>query len=395
MIEIQDKTKCCGCSACANVCPVMAIKMEPDEEGFLYPNVDTDTCINCGKCNKVCPIINAVEPTPFERIVYICQNKNEKIRLDSTSGGVFSALAKYVLDRNGYVFGAEFDENWTVIHGYTQNEDDLGRFRGSKYVQSNTCDSFHLVKEFLEENQWVLFTGTPCQIGGLHNFLGKEYEKLILMDIVCFSISSPGVWKAYLSHLEATGKIDISKVKRIKFRDKTKYGYEYTLMTFYDEKGKELYSSGPESNQMLRSFVSNTSTRPSCYDCKFKKVNRVSDFTAWDCYNVYKYDTDLDDNKGTSHVLIHNQKAEDMLEELSSVLLLKNVDLEKAVMSEPAMIQCAEPNEKRAQFFQEFGKEDPFNVFFQESAKTYIERTLRKNLSKLGLYRFIKRMIKK
>lgn len=395
MIEIQDKTKCCGCSACANICPVTAIKMEPDEEGFLYPNVDTDTCINCGKCNKVCPIINALEPTPFERKVYICQNKNEKIRLDSTSGGVFSALAKYVLDRNGYVFGAEFDENWTVIHGYTQNEDELGRFRGSKYVQSNACDSFRLVKEFLEENQWVLFSGTPCQIGGLHNFLGKEYEKLILMDIVCFSISSPGVWKAYLSHLEATDKIDISKVKRIKFRDKTKYGYEYTLMTFYDEKGKELYSSGPESNQMLRSFVSNTSTRPSCYDCKFKKVNRVSDFTAWDCYNVYRYDTDLDDNKGTSHVLIHNQKAEDMLEELSSVLLLKNVDLEKAVMSEPAMIQCAEPNEKRAQFFQEFGKEDPFNVFFQESAKTYIERALRKNLSKLGLYRFIKRMIKK
>lgn len=395
MIEIQDKMECCGCSACANVCPVTAIKMEPDEEGFLYPNVDTDTCINCGKCNRVCPIINAAEPTPYERKVYICQNKNEKIRLDSTSGGVFSALAKYVLDRNGYVFGAEFDENWTVIHGYTQNEDDLGRFRGSKYVQSNVGDSFRLVKEFLEENQWVLFTGTPCQVEGLHNFLGKEYEKLILMDIVCFSISSPGVWKAYLSHLETSGKIDISKVKRIKFRDKTKYGYEYTLMTFYDENGEELYSSGPESNQMLRSFVSNTSTRPSCYDCKFKKVNRVSDFTAWDCYNVYKYDTNLDDNKGTSHILIHDQKAEDMLEELGSSLLLKNVDLEKAVMSEPAMIQCAEPNEKRTKFFQEFEKEDPFNVFFQESAKTCIERTLRKNLCKLGLYRFIKRMIKK
>ena len=192
------------------------------------------------------------------------------------------------------------------------------------------------------------------------------------MDIVCFSISSPGVWKAYLSHLETSGKIDISKVKRIKFRDKTKYGYEYTLMTFYDENGEELYSSGPESNQMLRSFVSNTSTRPSCYDCKFKKVNRVSDFTAWDCYNVYKYDTNLDDNKGTSHILIHDQKAEDMLEELGSSLLLKNVDLEKAVMSEPAMIQCAEPNEKRTKFFHEFEKEDPFNVFFQESAKTCI-----------------------
>lgn len=395
MIEIKDKSNCCGCTACAMSCPTNAISMESDEEGFLYPKVNYHKCINCNKCTRVCPIINSSVQTSYERKVYICQNKDEKVRLDSTSGGVFSTLAKYVLDRNGYVFGAKFDKNWKVVHGFTKKEEDLGEFRGSKYVQSYVGDTFQLVKQFLKEDKWVLFTGTPCQIEGLHKYLGKDYERLILMDIVCYSISSPGVWEAYLDHLDKAGKIHKSEVSKIKFRDKTRYGYEYTLMTFYDESGKVLFESGPESNQMLRSFVSNTSTRPSCYDCKFKKINRVSDFTAWDCYNVYTYDTDLDDNKGTSHVLIHNEKAENMLGELSKSLLLKRVDLDKAVKSEPAMIQCANPNINRTAFFQTFQKEDPFNIYFQETIRTHIEKSLRIIFSKIGLYRFAKRMLKK
>lgn len=395
MIEVNDKSKCCGCTACAMVCPAHAISMEPDEEGFLYPRINNDNCINCNKCTRVCPIINSSVQTLFERKVYICQNKDEKVRLDSTSGGVFSALAKIVLDKNGYVFGAKFDENWKVVHDFTDKEKDVCKFRGSKYVQSCLDDTFQLVKQFLQKDEWVLFTGTPCQVEGLHNYLGKDYEKLILMDIVCYSISSPGVWKAYLDHLENIGIINKCEVSKIKFRDKTRYGYEYALMTFYDESGNILFESGPESNQMLRSFVSNTSTRPSCYNCAFKKINRVSDFTAWDCYNVYTYDTDLDDNKGTSHVLIHNQKAENMLEELSESLLLKKVDLDKAVKSEPAMIQCAIPNKNRAVFFQTFQKGDPFNTCFQKNIRTRIEKSLRIILSKIGLYRFAKRMLKK
>ena len=281
----------------------------------------------------------------FERKVYICQNKNNDIRFDSTSGGVFSALAKYVISRNGYVFGAEFDENWNVIHGYGQTEEDLSRFRGSKYVQSHLGDTFHKVRELLEADNWVLFSGTPCQAEGLAAYLGKDYEKLILMDIVCFSISSPVVWRMFLEHLEKTKQLDLAMVRKIKFRDKTKYGYEYTLMTFYDSNGKVLYDSGPESNQMLRSFVSNTSTRPSCYACQFKKMNRVSDYTAWDCYNVYQYQKALDDNRGTSHIMVHSEKAQRILNELGEDLLLVSVDLRAAVDSEPAMIQCVAPSE--------------------------------------------------
>ena len=332
----------------------------------------------------------------FKRKVYICQNRDNDIRFDSTSGGVFSALSKYVIDRKGYVFGAEFDKNWRVVHGMGQSEDDLFRFRGSKYVQSHLGDTFKKVKSVLEDDRWVLFSGTPCQIEGLVCFLKKDYDKLILMDIVCFSISSPKVWELFLNHLEKNDQIDFSKVKRIKFRDKTKFGYEYTLMTFYDQNGKVLYASGPESNQMLRSFVSNTSTRPSCYKCRFKKVNRVSDFTVWDCYNVYKYKKSLDDNCGTSHVMVHSEKAYKILNELDDYLLLERVDLKQAIDSEPAMIKCSVPNDIRTEFFKCIANgQDAFDIYFQDTLKVKIERILRKILSKTNLYSFVKRSIKR
>lgn len=396
MIEITDKAKCCGCTACKVACPTGAIEMEQDKEGFSYPCIDNSKCIKCNKCNRVCPIINKSNETAFSRKVYICQNTDDNIRFDSTSGGVFSALACYVIDRNGYVFGAEFDNKWRVVHGVGSSLEDLGRFRGSKYVQSHLGDTFKDVKRLLDDDKWVLFTGTPCQVEGLVSYLNKQYEKLILMDIVCFSISSPGVWKTYLEHLEKTGKIDISKISEIKFRDKTKYGYEYTLMTFYDNNSKVLYSSGPESNQMLRSFVSNTSVRPACYSCQFKKVNRVSDFTAWDCYNVYKYKKEMDDNRGTSHVMIHTKKAQQIVDEINGkYLVMKPVELDKAVESEPAMIECAVPSVNREAFFECIADgEDCFDYFFQETPKVKIEKTLRVILSKIGLYSYFKRRIK-
>lgn len=340
-------------------------------------------------------IMDNRERNVFARKVYICQNKDDKVRFDSTSGGVFSALSKYVISKNGFVFGAEFDDDFRVLHGRTKLEEDLSRFRGSKYVQSHLGDSFREVKNLLDDNQWVLFSGTPCQIEGLVSFLGKEYERLVLMDIVCYSISSPEVWKRYLQHLVTERKINKSEVARIKFRDKAKYGYEYTLMTFYDANSNEIFSSGPESNQMLRSFVSNTSTRPSCYKCQFKKINRVSDFTAWDCYNVYQYQKKLDDNKGTSHIMVHSEKGNQILAELVDYMQIIEVELKKAVESEPAMTESATPSNQRFDFFEKFGcDEDVFDLFFPDTPRVKFERTVRKILSKTGLYSFAKRMIK-
>lgn len=393
MIIITDKTKCTGCSACCNACPVGCIQLEKDEEGFYYPLVEEKRCLDCGRCEKVCPMLNSREPDAEIRKVFICQNKSFSIRQDSTSGGVFSALSQYVIDRKGVVFGVEFDEKFCVRHSFVDNVESIEKFRGSKYVQSWVGNTYKRVQEELKKDRWVLFSGTPCQVAGLDAFLGKKYEKLILMDIVCYSVSSPGVWIQFKEYISR--KIPFCKVSKIKFRDKMKYGYEYTQMTFYDKNGKEVYSAGPESNPMLRSFVSNTSTRPSCYKCKFKTVDRASDFTAWDCYNVYQYNRKWDDNKGTSHLMVHTKKGLEMLEDISKCMELREVDADKAVKSEPAMTECASPSEKREEFFSTFksGK-NVFDYYFQDTGKIKLERFLRSSLSKIGIYKYVKRLMK-
>ncbi len=393
MITITDKAKCTGCSACSNVCPVSCIQMQQDEEGFYYPAADAKKCIGCGKCERTCPVLNVQKPDTEYRKAFICQNLAAELRKDSTSGGVFSALSRYVLDRGGIVFGAEFDEKFCIKHGAGEDSESLARFRGSKYVQSWIGETYRAVQEALKQDRWVLFSGTPCQVAGLDAFLGKKYDKLILMDIVCFSISSPGVWDQFLKKIGRTVPLD--RVAKIKFRDKTKFGYEYTFMTFYDKNGELFYAAGPESDPMLRSFVSNTSTRPSCYDCKFKTVDRVSDFTAWDCYNVYQYDKALDDNLGTSHLIIHSEKGMAMLGEISRYLRLKEVDADRAIASEPAMTECSRPSDMRDEFFAVYqsGK-NVFDVFFQDTGRVRVERFLRHGMSQIGLYQFVKRLMK-
>ena len=166
MIEITDKSQCCGCTACASICPKKAIVMKQDEEGFMYPIVDKTKCINCGLCDKVCLVKNQKEDK-FEQDAYLVNNKDESIRSDSTSGGAFTPIAEYVLDRSGVVFGAAFDNNFKVVHTYVESKEELAKFRGSKYVQSYLGDTFLKVKEFLNNDRTVCFSGTPCQIEGL------------------------------------------------------------------------------------------------------------------------------------------------------------------------------------------------------------------------------------
>ncbi len=395
MIEINNKTDCCGCSACEQICPKRAIQMKQDKEGFYYPCVDRQTCVDCHLCEKVCPVKHPAVQTELTREVYICQNRETEIRKDSTSGGAFSAIAKYVLDKGGVVFGAAFDNNFCVVHSAVETYDDLKMLRGSKYVQSNPGNAFSMVKKLLNEGRLVCYSGTPCQIEGLNAFLQRSYDNLILVDLVCYSISSPLVWKQYLRLLEKEKKIILQQVGKVKFRDKNPYGYEYTRMTFYDMSGNVCYSSGPESNEMLRSFVSNTSTRPSCYKCKFKKTKRVSDFTIWDCYNIYQYDKKMDDNLGSSHVMVHTQKGKEILNQIASdYLKVKKANLEFAINSEPAMTQCASPGEHRREFFAMLAKNnsgEALKQFFPVSIKVKTERFLRENLSKINLYRFVKR----
>ena len=234
MIEIKDKKDCCGCQACVTVCTKHCIAMQADNEGFLYPIVDKSACTNCGLCEKVCPVINQSEPhKPLK--VYAAKNKNEDIRRQSSSGGIFTLLAEKVINEGGVVFGARFNENWNVVHSWTDTKEGIAALRGSKYVQSTIGNTYNEAREFLKQGRKVLFSGTPCQIAGLKKFLRKEYNNLLTVDVVCHGVPSPLVWRKYLEEVRENiraereaGKNtvsfslnDLPVITGISFRDKT------------------------------------------------------------------------------------------------------------------------------------------------------------------------------
>ena len=217
MIEITEKSNCCGCTACANKCPRNAIKMVEDDKGFLYPYIDRKKCINCGLCDKVCPIINKRKTENYPK-AYAAINKDEKIRLNSSSGGIFSALANYILEEQGIIFGAAFSDDFLVKHIMIDNKDDLYKLRTSKYLQSSLGDIYKEVEKKLNEGKKVLFTGTSCQINGLYGYLNKIYENLYTQDIICHGVPSPKVWKNYLKYRQEK---DLESPTKINFREKT------------------------------------------------------------------------------------------------------------------------------------------------------------------------------
>lgn len=313
MIEIKEKSQCCGCTACSSICPKKAIVIKQDEEGFMYPIIDKRKCVNCGLCDKVCPIKNGKENKNSQH-AYIFQNADDKIRRESTSGGAFTAIAEYVIDNNGIVYGAVFDEKYKVIHKGIDNKEELYKFRNSKYVQSEMENCYSEIKEYLNKGKLVCFSGTSCQVEGLKNYLGKHYENLILVDVVCRAVPSPLIWKKYLNMRQKQYK-DISKIM---FRDKY-YGYKYSNLSIYSKNSdkKQEYHKGVDSDPYLRAFFTNICDRPSCYDCKFKKLHRESDITIWDCFNVEKFDKNFDDDKGTSRVLTHTENGKNIIDILS------------------------------------------------------------------------------
>lgn len=386
MIEIKEKSQCCGCTACSNICPKNCIEMKEDNEGFIYPEIDKGKCINCGLCEKTCPIKNISE-NKKDKHTYIFQHKSDEVRRQSTSGGAFTAIAEYVIDLGGIVYGVIFDDEYNVIHKGIDKKEELYKFRNSKYVQSNPQSTFKEVKSFLNEGRVVCYSGTSCEIEGLKKYLQKEYDNLILVDVVCRAVPSPLVWKKYLNLRRKKYK----NIKYIMFRDKY-YGYKYSNLSIYNKENnkKNEYHSGVESDPYLRAFFSNICDRPSCYDCKFKKDNRESDITIWDCFEVEKYDKSFDDDKGTSRVMTNSNKGLKIIQELSKYNNCKKIEFEKATKDFFAMYQPVKSNPKREQFFVDLNvmeEKDLFNKYFPDTYKVKIERNARKFLLKTGIYK--------
>ncbi len=394
MINIVEKSKCCGCTACSNICPQKAIEMVKDDEGFLYPSVDKSKCNNCNLCTKICPVLNK-KTVEKKQKGYVLNNKEENIRADSTSGGAFTPIAEYVLDRNGVVFGASYNSNLEVIHIYIEKKEELYKLRGSKYVQSFLGDSFKKVKEFLENDRFVCFSGTPCQIEGLKNFLGKDYEKLITVDVMCHAVPSPLVFEKYKSFIKKT-KLNNEEIESIIFRDKSKYGFKYSTMTV--KSSKKEYYRGVETDPFLRSFFGDLSDRPSCYDCAFKKQYHESDFTIWDCFIAEKFNKKLDDDKGTSRMLVNTEKANQIFDEINNKFEFTEITPEKLTENVKEMTNSVNLPEKRKDFFADINKLDEeafFKKYFPDSLKVKVERFIRITLIKTGIYKKVKTLAKK
>ena len=389
-IDITSKEDCCGCTACKSICPNNAIKMVRDEEGFLYPTIDATKCINCGLCKKVCPILKKQTSNDFKQVGYIFQNKDENTRKESTSGGFYTAIGEYIIKKGGYVYGASYDENFVVKHTCAKDILELKKFRKSKYVQSNQNEVFKEIKERLDSNHLICYSGTPCQVAGLKSYLNKDYNNLVLIDIMCHSVPSPLVFEKYKEYI--LKKMNAKKILDIDFRDKSKYGYKYSMMTVLTDNGK--YSQGIDTDPYLRAFFSDYSVRPSCYNCKFKTQKRVSDITIWDCFNISEIEKNFDDDKGTTRLLIQSQKGLDIIKSLSQNNI-KEIDVNILTSNVKEMLQSVNYNSGRTAFFKDINKKSLFDDYFPKNIKTRLNSCIRKFLSITGTYTFIKKTVKR
>lgn len=330
MINIKNKKDCCGCSACIQRCPKQCIKMIEDEEGFQYPKINLSLCINCNLCEKVCPMLHPI-PTQSPKACYAAINKNEQIRLQSSSGGIFSLLAEQIINKKGIVFGACFDEKWEVKHNYTETLEGIAAFRGSKYIQSRIESNYLEAEKFLKQGKLVLFSGTPCQIAGLKGFLKKEYDNLITVDFICHGVPSPKIWRTYLEttcrHIinqndkknsinsSSTTSSNKSYIECINFRNKTtgwkKYSFLLKLKTHttQDSKNAEEVCQIFSENTFMKGFIKCLYLRPSCYNCRTKGGKSGSDFTLGDFWGIQMLYPEWDDDKGTSAIFINTSKA--------------------------------------------------------------------------------------
>lgn len=315
MIDIKNKKDCCGCAACAQICPKKAIVMISDRDGFLYPKIDMDKCVDCDLCNKVCQIENEGQ----ERIpnhVYAVKNNNDVIRLSSSSGGLFHVLAERVLLDDGIVFGAAFDKDWNVVHREVSTLEELPLLYGSKYVQSTIGDTYKKVETYLKKSKTVLFSGTPCQVAGVQGYLRKYYDNLITVEVVCHGVPSPKIWKDFLrevNHDEITKQRlgGLYHIENISFRDKKegwkKYRFVINLAEASAEGKKFVLSS--TVNSFMELFLNNYILRPSCHQCHFRCGKSNADFTLADYWQIEHFYPHFFDDKGVSMLMTYNQNS--------------------------------------------------------------------------------------
>lgn len=311
MIRIEDKTTCAGCSACIISCPKQCIAWETDNEGFKYPSVDCNICIDCHLCERVCPVLHTEKEPQKEVEIYAAYCIDEIIRKESSSGGIFSILAKSVLDEGGCVYGAAFDESFNVKHVCIENTIDIKRLRGSKYVQSDIGDCINQAKHQLMKGRKVLFSGCPCQVNGLINSVGNKWrENLLTVDFICHGVPSPKIYQMYVEWMGRRGEIE-----QLSFRDKECGWKTFSFSVSYRNGGR--YSKILTFDKYLQMFLRNIILRPSCYKCK---QIHLSDLTLADYWTIAKEIPKMNDDQGVSMVCVNTNNGQQMWDKIKDNL---------------------------------------------------------------------------
>lgn len=390
MIELVGKDKCSGCSACFNACKFSALSMETNETGFWFPKIDGEKCVECGACTRACPALEKPEYKSKDPRAFIVQNKDDEIRKQSTSGGAFTAIAKQIIFRGGVVFGAAIDDEFKVSHIWVETEEGLAKFRSSKYVQSWIGESYREAEKFLKDGREVCFSGTPCQIYGLKKYLGKEYENLLTVDVMCRAVPSPKVLQRYLEYQRET----YPNYDRIVFRDKGR-GYSYSGVALY-QGDKVLYRGGSESDPWLRLFLGGYCNRETCHTCLYQDGVRASDITLWDCWGTQNYVPEWDDNIGTTNVIAWTAKGEKSVTQ-NADLRCKEIGIDHidASLKRNGLHM---PTYNRNSFFSDaesMGGKEFINKYAPMTAKIRMKRIARSTMHTLHLHDVVRKAVHK
>ncbi len=425
---LENTDLCTGCTACQSSCPVEAIEMVKNAKGFLYPEINQKICIDCARCKNVCPILNQKNKKSLGK-TYAGYTKDSLAHKKSSSGGIFAELAKWVLEQNGCVYGAAFDHSMTLRHIRVTSLNDLDSILGSKYVQSDLGHVFADVRADLKDDQLVLFCGTSCQVAGLKSYLGHEYSNLLTADLICHGVPSPEMFQIYLSQVVSDKVTDYqfrNKDRGLKKQETLIVGETGELLRqptqenkYYQGFLKNLYirpschsctfkglnrvsdftlgdywavrEYDPEQeNKYYQGFLKNLYIRPSCHSCTFKGLNRVSDFTLGDYWAVREYDPDLANDYGTSCIIVHSPKGEEILSRLQERLKIKPANLKNVTVWNDCYERSVGMNPEEPAFYELIR-----TVSFEEAVtQLYGETRQTRDTSKIQKLRsFISRII--
>lgn len=369
IVEKIDMADCTGCHSCYNICPVYAIHMESNSEGFLIPNINEKKCIHCGNCIKVCPVIRKPMIHSGANKVFAMYSLDEERHKKSASGGLFATAAEFILTQGGYAVGAAFDEKLHLRHIIIDTVKDLPKLVGTKYVQSEIGDIYVKVKKLLNTGKKVLFSGTACQVAGLKMYLQKDYENLYSMDLICHGVPSPLVWETYLKALSPEDKvIDMT------FRDKSKDNAGWPLV-FRCESGKEIKEKY-QDNRFIKGFIKNLYLRQCCYRCKYKGFKRCSDITIGDFWGLERFDNSLINPFGTSVGIIHSENGMWLFNNILDKIQYKEMPEEIVSIDNSCLIESVPLTKKRKLFFKYYRKWGFFKTIDKLSKPTLFEKIL-------------------